>query len=218
MGDTGTMDAAGWNERYLASTVWSGEPNAALVDVVSDLGEPATGGRDQAARTALDVGCGEGADALWLASSGWDVTGVDWSDVALERAASAIRAAGLDARFAQGDATDAEFLAGLAATGTFDLITVGYIHPEPDERDRAYAHLPALLSPGGHLLVVTHDPEHGLLGFGGPPAARLLSPDDILAALHLPNGHEVLIREVRAREQDGQVTAMDSVVLVHRLA
>jgi hypothetical protein len=66
--------------------------------------------------------------------------------------------------------------------------------------------------------VVTHDPEHGLLGFGGPPAARLLSPDDILAALHLPDGHEVLVREVRAREQDGQVTAMDSVVLVHRLA
>lgn len=218
MGDTGAMDAAGWNERYLASTVWSGEPNAALVGVVSDLAEPTTGGRGQAARTALDVGCGEGADVLWLASQGWDVTGVDWSDVALERAASAVTAAGLDARFAQGDATDAEFLTGLSATGTFDLITVGYIHPEPDERDRAYAHLPALMSPGGHLLVVTHDPEHGLLGFAGPPAARLLSPDDILAALHLPNGQEVLIREVRAREQDGQVTAMDSVVLVHRLA
>ncbi|MDH4015787.1 MAG: class I SAM-dependent methyltransferase [Actinomycetota bacterium] len=212
------MDAAGWNERYLARTVWSGEPNAALVAVVSDLDNPAAGSRDVAARTALDVGCGEGADALWLAGHGWDVTGVDWSDVALERAASGISAAGLDARFAQGDATDAGFLAGLAATGTFDLILLGYIHPEPDERDRAYAHLAALMSPGGYLLVITHDPQHGLLGFDGPPPERLLSPADILAALRLPNGYEVALSEVRARERDGQVTAMDSVVLVHRLA
>jgi SAM-dependent methyltransferase len=183
------MDASGWNERYAASTVWSGEPNTALVAHVSGLtnAPPAEGGP---APTALDLGCGEGADALWLASQGWDVTGVDWSDVALDRARHALREAELQARFVQGDATDPHFLAGLTPTGTFDLLTLAFIHPEPEERERAYAHLPALVASGGHLLVIAHDPEHAQRGLGGPPPARLLSPDDILTALHLPSEFE----------------------------
>ncbi len=210
------MDASGWNERYAASTVWSGEPNAAVVGNVTALGGPAAGQTGDAAPTALDLGCGEGADARWLAGQGWAVTGVDWSDVALDRARSAIREAGLDASFVQGDATDGAFLASLAPTGTFDLITLAFIHPEPEERDSAYAHLPALVSPGGHLLVIAHDPEHGVRGFGGPPPARLLSPNDILGALHLPEGFEVLVADVQSREKDGEVVALDSVVLVRR--
>ncbi len=215
MRDTGLVDASGWNERYAAATVWSGEPNAALVRTLSSLVHPARGA-DGSAPTALDIGCGEGADARWLAAHGWDVTGVDWSDVALDRARSATREAGLDAAFAQGDATDPAFLAGLSPTGTFDLVTLAFIHPEPEDRDSAYAHLPALVAPGGHLLVIAHDPEHGVRGFGGPPAHRLLSPDAILVALHLPEGFEVLVSEVQPRESDGAVVALDSVVLVRR--
>ena len=75
------------------------------------------------------------------------------------RARSAIREAGLEATFVQGDATDPAFLTGLSPTGTFDLVTLAFIHPEPEERDSAYAHLPALVAPGGHLLVIAHDPE-----------------------------------------------------------
>jgi SAM-dependent methyltransferase len=214
------MDASGWNERYAASTVWSGEPNAALVESVSGLvapaADPSARASGPAAPTALDLGCGEGADARWLASQGWDVTGVDWSGVALDRARSAIRDAGLVATFVQGDATDPDFLAGLSPTGAFDLITLAFIHPEPEDRDSAYAHLPALVAPGGHLLVVAHDPEHGARGFGGPPPARLLSPDDILAALHLPADFQVLVAEVQPREMAGEVVALDSVVLVRR--
>ncbi len=174
MHHTGAMDASGWDERYAASTVWSGEPNSALVAHVSGLATPAAPGGT--ARTALDLGCGEGADARWLAGQGWDVTGVDWSDVALGRARSAIRDAGLDATFVQGDATDPRFLAGLTPTGTFDLISLAFIHPEPEDRDSAYAHLPALVAPAGHLLVIAHDPQHGERGLGGPPAARLMTP------------------------------------------
>jgi SAM-dependent methyltransferase len=210
------MDASGWNERYATSTVWSGEPNAAVVGNVTALCGPAAGQTGDAAPTALDLGCGEGADARWLAGQGWAVTGVDWSDVALDRARSAIREAGLDATFVRGDATDEAFLARLAPTGAFDLITLAFIHPEPEERDSAYAHLPALVSPGGHLLVIAHDPEHGVRGFGGPPPARLLSPKDILTALHLPEGFEVLVADVQSREKDGEVVALDSVVLVRR--
>ena len=215
---TGDMDASGWNERYAASTVWSGEPNAALVEMVSGL----RGSPDRPAGsplpTALDIGCGEGADARWLAAHGWDVTGVDWSDVALERARSAIQEAGLVATFAQGDATDADFLAGLSPTGTFDLITLAFIHPEPEERHAAYGHLPGLVAPGGHLLVIAHDPTHGLRGFGGPPPSRLMSPDVILRALSLPADFEVLMADVPPREEGGEVVALDSVVLVHRAA
>ena len=207
------MDASGWNERYAASTVWSGEPNAAMVTTVSGLGaRPA----HRPAPTALDLGCGEGADALWLAGQGWDVTGVDWSDVALERARRAARDAGLGARFVQGDATDPGFLARLTPTGTFDLITLAFIHPEPEDRDSAYAHLPTLVAPGGHLLVIAHDPAHGDHGLGGPPRARLMSPGDILTALHLPADFVVLVDQVQSRAKDGEVVALDSVVLVHR--
>ncbi len=191
------MDASGWNERYAASTVWSGEPNVALVDIVRGLVEPVPGRTGDGAHTALDIGCGEGADARWLASHGWAVTGVDWSDVALDRARSAIREAGLEATFVQGDATDPAFLAGLSPTGTFDLITLAFIHPEPEDRDSAYAHLPALVAPGGHLLVIAHDPEHGVRGFGGPPPNRLLSPQAILGALHLPADFEAVVASVQ---------------------
>ncbi len=211
------MDASGWNERY-ASTVWSGEPNTALVATVGRLVDPAARPAGDAPPCALDLGCGEGADARWLAGQGWAVTGVDWSDVALHRARSAMAEAGLVATFVQGDATDQAFLSGLSPTGTFDLITLAFIHPEPEDRDSAYAHLPALVAPGGHLLVIAHDPEHGERGLGGPPPARLLSPEDILGALHLPPGFEVLVSEVQTRESDGEVTALDSVVLVRRAA
>ncbi len=210
------MDASGWDERYAASTVWSGEPNAALVDTVTGLDESGMGRSGEAAPTALDLGCGEGADARWLAGQGWAVTGVDWSDVALDRARSTAREAGLDATFVQGDATDLGFLAALSPTGTFDLITLAFIHPEPEERDSAYAHLPALVSPDGHLLVIAHDPEHGTRGLGGPPPARLLSPGAIVTALHLPEGFDVLVADVQSREKDGEVVALDSVVLVRR--
>jgi SAM-dependent methyltransferase len=214
------MDASGWNERYAASTVWSGEPNAALVATVSGMRpaapDPTAHSAGNATPTALDLGCGEGADALWLAAHGWDVTGVDWSDVALERARAATRDAGLGARFVQGDATDPDFLAGLSPTRTFDLITLAFIHPEPEERDSTYAPLPGLVAPGGHLLVIAHDPAHGDHGHPGPAPARLMSPVDILKALHLPADFEVLVDEVRSREQDGEVVAVDSVVLVRR--
>lgn len=210
------MDAQGWNERYAASTVWSGEPNAALVLALTGLVDQARAQVVDTAPTALDIGCGEGADARWLAAHGWAVTGVDWSDVALDRARSAMRDAGLEATFAQGDATDPAFLAGLSPTGTFDLVTLGFIHPEPEDRDTAYAHLPGLVAPGGHLLVIAHDPEHGARGFGGPPPARLMSVDDIIGALHLPVDFEVVRAEVQPRHRDGEVVALDSVVLVRR--
>lgn len=201
------MDASTWNERYRAATVWSGEPNEALVAHV-----PAPGGR------ALDLGCGEGADALWLASQGWDVVGVDWAGVALDRARRAAAESGLDVHFVEGDATDESLLSSLSPTGTFDLVTVGFMHPEPAERAEVFAHLPGLVAPGGYLVVLAHDPEHGTRGFAGPPPHRLLSAGAIVALLDLPEDFEVQVSTVRPRVRDGEVTALDSVVLLHRSA
>jgi SAM-dependent methyltransferase len=209
------MDASTWNERYRsADRVWTGQPNEAVVEFAPP--PPADG----SLALALDLGCGEGADALWLAGLGYRVTGVDWAGVALERAEQAADDTGADARFVEGDITDSEALAALSATGTFALVMLAYIHPEPQDRERLYSHLPALVAAGGYLLVITHDPEHGLLGFPGPDPHRLMSADDILDALELPTGFEVVTRTTRPKQQDGdgEVVAIDSVVVAHRLA
>ncbi|HEX6887444.1 MAG TPA: methyltransferase domain-containing protein [Candidatus Nanopelagicales bacterium] len=206
------MDAEQWNERYLASeAVWSAAPNPALVRVVPPV--------PQAGALALDVGCGEGADAVWLAGRGWQVVGVDWAGVALDRARRAAADRGVAARFVEGDATDARFLAGLSPTGRFELVTLAFIHPEPEERSRAYAHLPGLLAPGGVLLVIAHDPEHGRRGLPGPPPHRLLSAGDILAALALEQHRDLAVERaevVQRADEAGGVVAVDAVVLVRR--
>jgi SAM-dependent methyltransferase len=164
----------------------------------------------------LDLGCGEGGDALWLASRGWRVIGVDWAGVALERARRAAGESGARARFVEGDITDASFVATLSDTGMFDLVTVAFLHPEPEERSLIYGHLSTLLAPGGQLVVVAHDPQHGTLGLPGPQHHRLLSADDIVAALALPAGYEVLVAATQEQVEAGAVTAVDSVVVVQR--
>ncbi len=213
------MDSEAWNERYRATTVWSGQPNEALL-----AHAPVPPGKESGASTpaqrprALDLGCGEGADALWLASRGWSVVGVDWAGVALDRARAAAAESGLDAHFEEGDVTDRAFLAALSPTGMFDLITVGFLHPEPEDRTAMFAHLAGLVAPGGHLFVLAHDPEHGERGLPGPPPHRLLSAEAIVGLLDLPADFSVEVSALQARERDGQVTAVDSVVLAHRAA
>jgi SAM-dependent methyltransferase len=133
---------AEWDERYADhERLWSGRPNGALVAEVAGL--PV--GR------VLDVGCGEGADAVWLARAGWDVTGLEVSGVALERAAGHARDAGVTVRWVH---------AGLAEAGlppaSFDLVSAQYpaLLRTPDgAAERA---LLAAVAPGGVLLVVHH--------------------------------------------------------------
>ncbi len=203
------MDAQAWNDRYRSATVWSGQPNAALVAQVGPL-HPAPGS------TALDLGCGEGADALWLADQGWTVTGVDWAGAALKSARAQAARAGSSARFVEGDVADAAWLATLTPSGMFDLVTVAFLHPEPEDRGRMFGHLPGLVAPGGHLLVVSHDPEHGRLGLPGPPEHRLLGAADVVAVLDLSAEYEVLVASANLRLDAAGVAAHDAVVLVRR--
>jgi SAM-dependent methyltransferase len=133
---------AEWDKRYAAQEqLWSGQPNGALVAEVAGL----TPGR------VLDVGCGEGADAVWLARGGWDVTALEVSGVALERAAGHARDAGVAVRWVHAALVEAQL-----PTASFDLVSAQYpaLLRTPDAAaERA---LLAAVAPGGVLLLVHH--------------------------------------------------------------
>ncbi|WP_144018925.1 bifunctional 2-polyprenyl-6-hydroxyphenol methylase/3-demethylubiquinol 3-O-methyltransferase UbiG [Demequina sp. NBRC 110056] len=135
-----------WEERYQSRpAVWSGQPNQPLVDEIEHLAEPGT---------ALEVGCGEGADAVWLAGQGWLVTAVDLSATALERAAVLAADAGVAQHITFTDAPVEDVIEG---AGGFNLVTSLYTHPEQGSRWLVETLAPAV-APGGMLLVIGHHP------------------------------------------------------------
>ncbi|NYD22469.1 class I SAM-dependent methyltransferase [Kineococcus aurantiacus] len=156
--------------------VWSGRPNAALVDAVDDL----TPG------TALDLGCGEGGDVLFLARRGWTVTGVDVSDTALARAREHAAEAGVDARFERHD------LGVSFPAGTFDLVTASFLHSYAFlDRLAVLRRAAAAVAPGGTFLVIGHVTRPEQLGPLVDPAfpdavVDLPGPEELRAALDLP--------------------------------
>ncbi|CAM06496.1 methyltransferase family protein [Saccharopolyspora erythraea NRRL 2338] len=178
------MDAQFWDDLYSGrDQLFSGNPNGVLVTEIA--GTPPG--------QALDVGCGEGADALWLARRGWQVTAVDVSRVALRRAA----AAGTDVTgrvaWTHGDLTTTP-----PPADAFDLVSVQYfpLRHEPDHI--ALRGLLAAVAPGGTLLFASHDPadvppdnEHGF------DPGDYYQPDDI--AELLDDSWTVLVDETRPR-------------------
>ena len=194
-------DAAEWDAMYAEhDTIWSGEPNAQLVAEVSGL----------APGTALDVGCGEGADAVWLALHGWDVTAVDLSEVALERARALAASTGVDIAFEHAD-----LIAAPPAPGSYDLVSAQFFHLPDPPRAQAYRGLGAAVSPGGHLLVVGHYPSEHI---GKDHPERLFTTDEIVA-IFSPVDWQVVTAEVRERTamHHGELTDLvDGVVLLRR--
>jgi SAM-dependent methyltransferase len=180
-----SSSSAHWNERYAsASQLFSGRPNGALVTEVSGL-DP---GR------ALDVGCGEGADAVWLATRGWNVTALDVSQVALERAALRAKEAAVRVEWVHSGLVDAP----LPPAG-FDLVSAQYpaLLRTPDHD--AERTLVAAVAPGGVLLVV-HHADIDVEAF----KARGIDPDDYVnpadVAALLRDDWQVLFDERRPRD------------------
>jgi SAM-dependent methyltransferase len=169
-----------WDARYRESDrVWSGRPNAALVREVSGL----------APGRALDLGCGEGADVIWLAGRGWRVVGTDVSRVALARAAEHAAAAGVDDRteFRHHD------LSVTFPDGSYDLVSAFFLHARGDlpMREAILRRSVGAVAPGGVLLIVGHA-EPGPCG--PPPDVALPTPRETLAALDLPPGEWEVLR------------------------
>ncbi|WP_395107121.1 class I SAM-dependent methyltransferase [Actinomadura sp. SCN-SB] len=170
-----------WDEFYGKSRrVWSGRPNPTLVRETAHL-EPGT---------ALDVGCGEGADAIWLAGRGWRVTGVDISAVALRRAAGHAAGAGV------GDRVEwrRHDLSRSFPPGSFDLVTVHFLHSPADlPVDGVLRSSAAAVAPGGTLLVAGHAAfiawEGEQDGDGGHHrGVRFPTPEEMLRSFELEEG------------------------------
>lgn len=201
------MDAVAWNERYAASDlVWSREPNQFVAAELADLSPGA----------AVDLGAGEGRNAIWLASRGWSATAVDFSQVALDKGARL--AAELDVTWVCADATTWQ------PDEPVDLVVVAYLQVPAEDRRRAVRGAYAMLRPGGTLLLVAHDSTNLAEGTGGPQdLSVLMTAEDVLGDLA---GLEVgvvraerVAREVtRADEHGGEErrTAWDCLVRVVR--
>lgn len=204
-GGTG-HDHASWEERYRgAEALWSGKVNPPLVDEVTGL----------APGRALDVGCGEGGDVLWLAGQGWQATGVDVSGTALAESTRRAEAAGVTDRVRW----ERHDLGRTFPAGTFDLVTTHYLHsPAELPREQVLRRAAEAVAPGGTLVVVGHatlppwaDAHHDL---------DLPRPEQEWAMLGLGAGWTLRRAELVPRPvtgPDGQQAEMtDSVVVATR--
>ncbi len=196
------MDAEGWNERYRGSDlVWTDRANIFVERHAADL----------APATAIDLACGEGRNAVWLATRGWTVTGVDFSAVGLEKAARLAADRGVEPMWIEADATRWE------PEGEVELVVVAYFQiPDPDRSDML-RRIPGWLAPGGSVIVVAHDQSNVTDGVGGPPSpAVCYDVDETIAAL---SPLQVVVAGVERRPvdtADGTRDALDTVVVATR--
>ena len=196
------MDSAGWDERYSTSElIWTGRANQFVEAHLTDL-EPGT---------AIDLGAGEGRNAVWLASRGWTVTAVDFSQVGLDKAQQLAAEHSVDIVTVQADVTTWQ------PDSQVDLVVLSYLQLPADQQRSVLEHAATWLTPGGTLFVIAHDRSNVERGHGGPPSADVCySVDDTVAALA---GLDVTTAEVAERPvetPDGTKIALDTLVIAQR--
>ena len=205
------MDSAAWDDRYAASElVWSREPNQFVAAELADLSPG----------SAVDLGAGEGRNAIWLASRGWSATAVDFSQVALDKGARLTDGIDLpgDLTWVCADATTWQ------PPEPVDLVVLAYLQVPADDRRRAVRGAVEMLRPGGTMLLVAHDTTNLAEGTGGPQdASVLMTAQDVvddLAGIDVEVLRaERVAREVRSADEHGgeeSRTAWDCLVRVVR--
>jgi len=208
--DASSDPAEYWEERYSgAEPVWSGRVNTQLATLAADLPP----GR------ALDLGCGEGADAIWLAERGWQTTGVDIASTALDRAARAAAERGLDpelVRWVQAD------LATWTPDGSYDLVSASFLQSPLDfPRAEVLRRAASAVAPGGHLLLVSHAAPPPWAKGLDPSTHHFVTPAQEVAGLDLDEQElTVVVAEERTRPATGpdgeRAELTDTVVLLRR--
>jgi SAM-dependent methyltransferase len=200
------MDREAWNQRYAdAELVWSADANRFLVEAVTALPP----GR------ALDLGAGEGRNAIWLAERGWHVTAVDFSDIGLQKARRLAEARGVEV-----DWIEANLRSYQPERAAFDLVVLVYIHLPGDERRAVVRRAADAVAAGGTLLVIGHDRTNLQEGYGGPQDPTILfSPDDVtddlagIDELRVMRADRVMRPVMTA---DGERNAIDALVRAER--
>ena len=201
------MDAGAWDERYREQElVWPAAPNAFVVDEVAGLPP----GR------VLDLGCGEGRHASWLAERGWRVTAIDFSEVAITKARQLAERRGVQVTWITADLVDDP-----PSLEPVELVLIAYLQL-PRHQLRRVLHVAAsLVAPGGTLVLVAHALSNLERGYGGPQDPDVLATlDEVIealtdAALAVVRGEEVT-RTVET--DDGEREAIDLLVRAVRPA
>jgi SAM-dependent methyltransferase len=199
------MDVAAWDARYAAADlVWGGQPNRFVAEQFAG----------QRPGRALDLGAGEGRNAVWLARLGWQVTAVDFSPVAVDRGRRLASERGMTVDWVQADLRDYR-----PDPAAFDAVVIAYLHLAPADRTGVLRRAVTALAPGGTLFVVGHDLINLDEGTGGPQAPDLLyTPERIagdLSDLTVTRAERVH-REVATPA--GTARAVDTLVCARRPA
>ena len=204
------MDSTTWDKKYKDSELlWSADANIWVRDLTQDLPPGA----------ALDVAAGEGRNALWLVARGWQVTAVDFSAVALERARTlAEEHLGRDAERLTTLVTDVQMW--VPQPRSYDLVLVAYLHLPEQQRRSVMRAAAEAVAPGGTLLVVGHDLENLTSGHGGPQdPAVLYRPSDIAQDIEptdLIVDRSETVRRSMTDAQGQPAEALDAIVLARR--
>jgi thioredoxin reductase/SAM-dependent methyltransferase len=208
-----SANAADWDHRYSGDQMWSGRPNGTLVNEIGDV----------APGRALDVGAGEGGDAVWLAEQGWRVTASDISARALDRVGAEAERRDLPVERVRVDANARDAFEPSA----FDLVSAQYASIPRTPDGRGVHNLLRAVAPGGLLLVVSHDLEPMRSPIDTREQSRLFDPDayvrveDVAAALAEAPGWTIEVHETRPRPPgaaSGSHHVDDLVLRARRLA
>jgi SAM-dependent methyltransferase len=201
------VDSRRWDARYIERG-WEPEREANLF-LVREFERRAPGGR------ALDLACGEGRNAVWLASRGWRVTGLDFSEVALGRARKLAARRGVHVDWVRADAT--RFA---PRPGSFQLVAILYLQLPSADRRRALERAIAAMAPGGELFMVGHALRNLTEGAGGPQDPAVLWTEEMLqrelTALGLAVDRSETLHRPFDDPEGGVRDAIDVLVIAHR--